>query len=730
MNNNHNNPNSNRDTMQDETFEQLAEKSININFGNRLTPEEHALAVQIAKEIYYDAENLSFDVRQAQVAQSDQDLQTRLNQADTAEEKVTLRNPQESFAYLQRGLEHAEAFVEQGETSAGVREPVLSLYDGITDVWTESEQIGQVIQHLPLLGLWSWTRLGQAEQKQFILRNWHNNLSISPASADFADFTAAFQALLHTFLLVWHDPQRAHRHFVSTDTLLAISESLYGLEHARENQRLSTVYRCLQDLQNSPIVQSATKVLAQQHTLAQQLHYHWQQLSLQPAAVDDLATLQKLSGWQKVRHWWTIRQLRHQIAAYQQLPPQSAIAKNDECWQRAVKQTEQALLDWLLVGIDKKLNISNALEELPMVIIGIILAHSAKEKGLLVCLETWQHTPPWQDADLLQAALTGSGWQTWLNAKEPTLQRWLDLLPKNPAVKRLNVAMSRTSFEQPELQTWLREFGAGKPEKLFAHLKSAWEIAQQQASRLAIVLGALAQPDFQGNMFARSLFNFDKCYWMFQQALAAVILGDAPLLIKQAVQTWLKAQDKSWTPGKSWTPENLTVFDTLDILKYRVSRAVSVYHPSAPPLADTVHDWAKVRLTEVLQLAKENYQGFQHLGGSKMLWQLLEQARFGLSGLSLTLPDNWEETLGKELWEALIASISLIEKGHETEGELWPLLTLWLKYFETLLPKLPSVETCQQHLRPFEVLVQPFLDPIQQRFRVLWLDKNGLVLKD
>ncbi len=70
---------------------------------------------------------------------------------------------------------------------------------------------------------------------------------------------------------------------------------------------------------------------------------------------------------------------------------------------------------------------------------------------------------------------------------------------------------------------------------------------------------------------------------------------------------------------------------------------VSVYNPTAPPLANTVHDWAKVLLTEVLQRDEENYQGFQTLGGLKILWQLLERARIGLSGLGMS---RWAKRCG------------------------------------------------------------------------------------
>ncbi|RKZ44240.1 MAG: hypothetical protein DRQ41_03330 [Gammaproteobacteria bacterium] len=125
------------------TPEQLAEETVNNFFGSRLTPEEHSLAVQIAKEIYYETESktLALAEWQGRVKQFEEDLDTRLSQAETPSERAALRfaslflqdiardaaqnifsNPEESLICLERGLKHAENFLTQGETAAGVRE--------------------------------------------------------------------------------------------------------------------------------------------------------------------------------------------------------------------------------------------------------------------------------------------------------------------------------------------------------------------------------------------------------------------------------------------------------------------------------------------------------------------------------------------------------------------------------------------------------------------------------
>ena len=71
-------------------------------------------------------------------------------------------NKKKTFELLQRGLTHAESFLELGETQSGVRDQVLKLYGSILSTYGQSRQTGQQIQHLPLLGLWSWVSLNKS----------------------------------------------------------------------------------------------------------------------------------------------------------------------------------------------------------------------------------------------------------------------------------------------------------------------------------------------------------------------------------------------------------------------------------------------------------------------------------------------------------------------------------------------------------------------------------------
>jgi len=152
--------------MSNKTPEQRAEEIVNTHFDNRLTAEEHAIAVKIPKEIFYspEAEALSFETWREQITQFDQDLQTRLSQADTPEQRATLRfgylflqqiadeaageifgKPREGLIYLEHGIKHAQAFLKKGETASVVREQVLSLYSNAGVAWGKQGQVDKEI---------------------------------------------------------------------------------------------------------------------------------------------------------------------------------------------------------------------------------------------------------------------------------------------------------------------------------------------------------------------------------------------------------------------------------------------------------------------------------------------------------------------------------------------------------------------------------------------------------
>ena len=550
-----------------------------------------------------------------------------------------------------------------------MREWVLRLYDGISGVFYTSGQKGLLIQHLPALGFWSWISLDKAEQRAVVLDNWRIYLETAPTDSDYTDFTAAFQAFLHTRLLKWHDPKKPHRHSISTETLLAISEGLYGLEQAKENQRLKTVYRCLEDLDDSAIVLELEVLSVKQAILNKTL--------------DPLNSLDKLSVIQKLRRWFAQSQLH-------KLSQKETQLANDAYWLAQVEEAETALVNWFMPTIHKQLSMPSPLDEPLPVLLGILLAnaHLQTKEPVETILNTWPHHPSWQDAETLQTALPGD-WQGWAeNTNEPILEDWIEnaLDKNNPIVHRLNISGEQMYFEQPDLQKWFNELKAGKVDKLATQLQNAWETAKKQAIPLARILTALANPDFQGNLL-HSKIKSD----IALKALAAVILGDAPKQIRREMKTWLQQQGAL---------DTTSVPNTLKTLKHRLTRAVTIYEPSHPPLGNTVHEWAKVRLKEVLATAPE----------PESVWALLERARIGLVSLTMTLPEEWDKELGEALWNALRKTMDELRGGYvPAENASWLPIEIWcyqLKEWTKNRP--PDFETCQTHLQPNEVLVQPF----------------------
>jgi len=771
--------------MPNPTLEQIAEKTINDYFGNRLTTEERALAVQIDKEIYYETESkaLALGEWRERVNQFEQDLHTRLSQADTPSQRAALRfsslflqqtasqaardifssNPQERLTFLeqgiehaknfltqgetaaavrervlnlyhnavvtlkaapfndaereltsyQRALEHAENFLKQGETAAEVREQVLILYDDISGLFHNSGQTGLEIQHLPALGFWSWISLAKAkaENRAEILKNWRNHLATAPA---YPDFTAAFRAFLHT-LLKWHDPESAHRHAISTETLLAISEGLYGLEQAVENQKLQTVYHHFTHLAHSRFVQGA---LAQQK----------EQTHLQHA----LDTLNQKALLYPLRRWW----FNHKLQDNQQLIKEHAeLAKNADDWQRTIKRTEYALIEWLTVAIVKP---PRQLTDLLEIALGMLFASDTIQTGDSpeTRVKKWQTHPPWETAEALRTAYAPSHWQKWANNSDKSpLSNWVGNLERTETVRRLKIAWKQENKAQPQLQTLLRELLTDTPLHLQQYLKIAWQTAQSNAPLIAQIFTALNDPHFNGNLFAKNEDKKPPDYTYtdaaYQRALSTIILGDIENQIANAVEKWLAQQCLK----KQNENEIINVFNNL---KYRFSRATAIYHNSrrSSSLQKAVHNWAKKLLQEASQSfpTADSYQpDFYALPDENIkVWEILERTRIGLNSLTLRLPENWAETLGEELWKELEISIRILSEGHEpTEQEVWPPLKTWLKTVNQWIKnRPPDFKTCQTHLQPNEVLVQPFFDQEKNRLRILWLDKNFLIIKE
>jgi CHAT domain-containing protein len=645
---------------------------------------------------------------------------------------------------------------DTGENDPGVRFQLLRLYQVSTNAWYNLHHSHQVLALLPMVGLWTWAQAGKVSKDRIaewssVLDHWQLYLTTSPF---FPNVTQAFQSLFHT-LLDWHKDGMPNSlrlfKFVTTEKLLALSESLYALAQVEENQRTHIVYQELQNLANSSFVEDARAFPLQQQARYQQLTLLWQQLSLSPSSLaaplecnknyctkeplecnknyctkettlecnkdyctkeplecnknyctkettlecnkDYCTELQRLPWWKKLWHHHTITQLRDQVAAYQQQQRQHEAAPHHPDWQTAVAKVDTAILDWLVHNLHQQNPTlpGDGLEELSSILLGILLASSPTP--VADTLKQWQETPPWQTSEQMQTALALTRWERFIRLQEPQLYMWINWLrdaqPKSATLQRLNITLEKENFAQPELQKWLREFSQGRLDSLQQNLNSAWKRAQKQARNLT-----------------------DRLTWVDStEVLAMVILGDVRRQMRLSLQKYLKV-DFDTAP----------VLDTLANVKQRFNRAVSIYKPVHLPLEQTVYEWAKVRLQEILK--EEDHTG----GREQEIWETLETARIGLTSLAFQPPANWEETLGRQLWGALRDSVNWIRQGNwPAEDAPWLPLEVWLETFDKWLCNNPYCTPDGAH----EALVQPFFDPTQQRLRILWLDnEGGLTLRE
>ncbi|MCP4702751.1 MAG: CHAT domain-containing protein, partial [Gammaproteobacteria bacterium] len=633
-------------------------------------------------------------------------------------------NAEKSFNHLeqartfyQTGLVRAEEFLRAGETHPDVRKEMFDIYKAPIRLWHNNGQADQAISLLPAFGLWSWaavTDLLKPDQWEEFLRAWSILLKYSPTPVR---ITAGFQELLRTLVLHWHDPQRPHRHFgfVSTRILLEISETLYGLEQAEDNESLRRVYRSLIRADGSQLARQARDNQERQAELAENLRGLWKELDIQPRALDDPDALKTLPWWRKLR----VRlKLRAQTTEYRKLAAQQAEAAKDPAWQKQFLQAEQALVSWLHTAALKRLHLpAEELNDLPAIALGLLLTSHSLETGETAETLTgrWQDEPPWQDRARLQAVFAAGGSRTWAadpDIPNPLLSRWLVALDaQNPAVRRLRVAWPQSNRKQPQLQEWINELAAS--DSLREKLGCAWAAARQQAKFLAELFTALEQADFHGNLFAPRQSSDTAS----RRALAAVVLGDVSKQIENAAADWLVRQS---APAVS-APGLLADLRTLH---HRFARALAVYRsPRFSRLGQAVHDWAGALLAEVLESSRPDRE--------RLIWETLERARSGLTRLSADLPEDWADKLGEELWRDLgICAQRLMARNFPTAEEQWLPLSTWLFNLKHWLSKPADIQTCQAHLQPGEALLQPFFDPGQGRLRVLWLDAHGLRLRD
>jgi tetratricopeptide (TPR) repeat protein len=638
--------------------------------------------------------------------------------------------PQAIDTYL-KGLSHAEDFLTAGETASGVRERVLRLYEGCSSSYYSSGQTHAVILLLPMKGLWSWVALAQVEPnaREKMLRNWQLYLDIAPS---FRHVTTAFQTSLRTFVLNWHSPKRPHRHFgfVDTATLLTLSEGLYALTQAQQNEPLDKAYKHLTALVNSEYIQNLQQLDSQQQQYLEQL--------------DRLNQRSWWTRWPLQRWWLTLK-----IEDYQQR--ENHQLAQAEQWHQAVEQAHGALVKWLTSAIKSSLDIPSkksrredeGLSDLPAIVLGILLASHSVQTGDTVeaLLTKWHHEPPWQTAEQLLATLAPSQWQNWANEHRPVLYKWVDsLVKRNDTVRRrLKIVWAVQNNPQPKLQTWLRELDSSgaKAEaldssaKVLDNVKAAWQSAQAVAEPLARIFTALADPEFLGDLFAKERQPTDTAY---QQALAAVVLGDVESQIERVVDDWLKQQIAEHTAHNELL-KPVTSFEDcveqINSLKYCFDRIITLIRQQHhQPIEQVVHGWAQACLKE-LEIPLKPPVSIPKQQTITLVWERLERARVGLNSLTLHLPDDWEDSLGEQLWKDLGQSIRWLTEGDQPAAqEMWLPLATWINKIGGWLSKPLTAKQCQDHLGAKEALLQPFFDPTHQRLRVLWLDHQHLELRE
>jgi len=675
--------------------------------------------------------------------------------------------PQAIDTYL-KGMSRAEAFLAAGETASGVREPVLRLYDNCSSSYYNSGQTHAVIPLLPMKGLWSWVALAQLEpnhRENIILHNWQNKLNIAPS---FRHVTTAFQTSLRSLVLDWHSPKRPHRHFgfIETATLLTLSEGLYALTQAQQNKPLDKAYQHLTILVKSEYIQTLQQLDSQQQQYLEQL--------------DRLNQRRWWTRWPLHRWWLTLK-----IEDYQQRKNhQMAQAEQWELAVKRVHSelviwlTSAIKSSLGLPSAKESRREDEGLSDLPAIALGILLASHSVQTGATVeaLITEWHHEPPWQTAEQLLTTLAPSQWQNWANdPHQPVLYKWVYSLERNDTVRRLKITWAVENNPQPQLQTWLRELdskatleskarldedesntasdlqsaeakaealdssSAAKAEaldsrtkaevldsrakaKVLDKVKAAWQSALKAADPLAQIFTALADPKFQGDLFAARKPTDTAC----QQALAAVVLGDVDIQIERVVDDWLKQQTAEHTAHNE-------LLNQVTNLKYRFDRIIALIRKQhhKPIEQEAVHGWAQAYLTEI-KIPLKPPVSIPKQQTITLVWETLERARVGLNSLTLHQPDDdWKESLGKQLWKDLEQSISWLSDGHQpTAQEMWPPLETWLNQIGGWLSKPLTAKQCQNHLGAKEALLQPFFDPTHQRLRVLWLDQHCLELRE
>ncbi|MDM8559000.1 CHAT domain-containing protein [Candidatus Parabeggiatoa sp. HSG14] len=134
------------------TIEELVEEIITNFFKKPLPKAQHALAAKIIKEIFFDAEDLSFTEWQQRVEQQEQDFSNipegrfaYLFLQKIAGESAETHFAKEDIPYYKKGIKQAKIWLAEGDTS--VREVTLLLYDRLG---TSQGKLGQVEEKIEI----------------------------------------------------------------------------------------------------------------------------------------------------------------------------------------------------------------------------------------------------------------------------------------------------------------------------------------------------------------------------------------------------------------------------------------------------------------------------------------------------------------------------------------------------------------------------------------------------
>ncbi|MDM8545421.1 CHAT domain-containing protein [Candidatus Venteria ishoeyi] len=614
------------------------------------------------------------------------------------------------------GLAQAKTFLAAGETSAGVHEQVLKLLEHDTGTLHNTGLYAAATAKLPELGLWSWALAGQisADDWPILQKNWHIHLETTPNPAH---FSFSLQSSLQKRLLSWHDPQKngLHFKFLPVSKLLRLSRALYVLSQGQAQATLRGVYANLEKTLNHPDLHQLELLSQQQQKISEQITRLQQ-------------VYPNLSGkrWSCLSHplaCWSLTQgLNQQVQITRK---QQVLLEN---WQnsRETRSASSALSDWLMRHIMENLDLPVAgIGNLPGVMLGLCLVGDCRLRHIEApeCLQDWQQNPPWTDATRLQALFTAAGWWEVTEDPEnphPILNLWIRTLPE------LEVDSLLDDESQPNLQQAISALKNGEEQHVSADLALAWENLLKQAKPLARILTALSHKDYQSLLFDSAepepwlkdyqslLFEPAKPKPCLQehefQALLALVQGKTKKLIQQASHDFLQQVGDAHSPAG---------------LNARFERLLALLSPPhAGALEGAIQGWTQ---TVISQQCGET--------DTAALWQTLEHSRAGLHGLHVKLPPDWAETTGTALWGSLKHSFSYIEsaqqQGISLGDRMWPPLDVWLQQVEKYLPPLPDISACQKHLQQQgEVLAQPFFDSGSQQLKVLWLDGQGLSLRE